>query len=60
MTNEPQAHPSLATAGRPVTLVDSRVVLDIVTEDPAWAERSAEAPTIAIVAIVEIWCLTEE
>ena len=43
MTNEPQAHPSLATAGRPVTLVDSSVVLDIVTEDPAWAEWSAEA-----------------
>ena len=29
--------------GRPVTLVDSSVVLDIVTEDPAWAEWSAEA-----------------
>jgi predicted nucleic acid-binding protein len=43
VTNEPQAHPSLATVGRPVTLVDSSVVLDIVTEDPAWAEWSAEA-----------------
>ena len=43
MTNEPQAHPSLGTAERPVTLVDSSVVLDIVTEDPAWAEWSAEA-----------------
>jgi predicted nucleic acid-binding protein len=43
VTNEPRAHPSLATAGRPVTLVDSSVVLDIVTEDPAWAEWSAEA-----------------
>ena len=43
MTNEPQAHPSLGTAERPVTLVDSSVVLDIVTEDPTWAEWSAEA-----------------
>jgi len=43
VANEPQAHPSLAAAGRPVTLVDSSVVLDIVTEDPAWAEWSAEA-----------------
>jgi predicted nucleic acid-binding protein len=43
VTSEPQAHPSLATAGRPVTLVDSSVVLDIVTEDPAWAEWSAAA-----------------
>jgi predicted nucleic acid-binding protein len=43
VTTEQQAHPSLSTAGRPVTLVDSSVVLDIVTEDPAWAEWSAEA-----------------
>jgi predicted nucleic acid-binding protein len=43
VTNEPQAHPSLGTAERPVTLVDSSVVLDIVTEDPTWAEWSAEA-----------------
>ncbi|MGA9835544.1 MAG: PIN domain-containing protein, partial [Trebonia sp.] len=43
MTNEPHAHPSLAPAERPVTLVDSSVVLDIVTDDPAWAEWSAEA-----------------
>jgi hypothetical protein len=43
VANEPQACPSLATAGRPVTLVDSSVVLDIVTEDPAWVEWSAEA-----------------
>jgi len=30
-------------AGRPVTLVDSSVILDIVTDDPAWAEWSAGA-----------------
>ena len=42
MTSEPQARPSLA-AGQLVTLVDSSVILDIVTEDPAWAEWSADA-----------------
>jgi predicted nucleic acid-binding protein len=28
---------------RPVTLADSSVILDIVTEDPAWSEWSADA-----------------
>ena len=36
---------TLAPAERPVTLVDSSVVLDIVTDDPAWAEWSAERPS---------------
>lgn len=31
------------TSDRPVTLVDSSVILDIVTEDPGWAEWSAGA-----------------
>jgi predicted nucleic acid-binding protein len=30
-------------AGHPVTLVDSSVILDIVTEDPAWGEWSEDA-----------------
>ncbi|HEX4661347.1 MAG TPA: type II toxin-antitoxin system VapC family toxin [Streptosporangiaceae bacterium] len=42
MANEPRAR-LLAAAERPVTLVDSSVMLDIVTEDPAWAEWSADA-----------------
>jgi predicted nucleic acid-binding protein len=37
--NEPPARPSPET-GRPVTLVDSSVILDIVTDDPAWADWS--------------------
>ena len=41
MTNDP---PRLAVAARrPVTLVDSSVILDIVTEDPAWAEWAEDA-----------------
>jgi predicted nucleic acid-binding protein len=37
--------PALLTpaAGRPVTLVDSSVILDIVTDDPAWGRWSAGA-----------------
>jgi predicted nucleic acid-binding protein len=35
------------TAGRPVTLVDTSVILDIVTEDAAWAEWSGDALTHA-------------
>jgi hypothetical protein len=30
-------------ATRPVTFVDSHVILDIVTDDPGWAEWSADA-----------------
>ena len=33
--------------GGPVTLVDSSVILDIVTDDPAWAAWSADALTEA-------------
>ena len=41
MTNDP---PRLAVAAsQPVTLVDSSVILDIVTDDPAWAEWSEDA-----------------
>lgn len=32
-----------AAAGRPVTLVDSSVILDVVTDDPAWGRWSAGA-----------------
>ena len=32
-----------AAAGRPVTLVDSSVILDIVTDDPIWGRWSAGA-----------------
>jgi predicted nucleic acid-binding protein len=42
VANEPRRRLSLA-AGRPFTLVDSSVILDIVTEDPAWAGWSADA-----------------
>jgi predicted nucleic acid-binding protein len=38
--------PSFGTGG-PVTLVDSSVILDIVTDDPAWAAWSADALTEA-------------
>ena len=42
MASDPRAR--LSPAGeRPVTLVDSSVILDIVTEDPAWAEWSEGA-----------------
>ncbi len=42
MTNEPRRSGAIATAW-PVTLVDSSVVLDIVTSDPAWAAWSEDA-----------------
>jgi predicted nucleic acid-binding protein len=42
VANEPPARLTSA-ARRPVTLVDSSVILDIVTEDPAWSEWSADA-----------------
>ena len=42
MANEPPARLT-AISNRPVTLVDSSVILDIVTEDPAWSEWSADA-----------------
>lgn len=42
MANEPPARLT-PVARRPVTLVDSSVILDIVTEDPAWSEWSADA-----------------
>ncbi|HYZ57700.1 MAG TPA: type II toxin-antitoxin system VapC family toxin [Streptosporangiaceae bacterium] len=41
MANEPGVR--LPVAGRPATMVDSSVILDIVTEDPAWIEWSADA-----------------
>ena len=41
MANEPRARLApLAT--RPVTLVDSSIILDIVTDDPAWSQWSAD------------------
>ena len=42
MANEQHLQPVLA-AGRPVTLVDSSVMLDILTEDAGWAQWSADA-----------------
>ncbi len=42
MANEPPAHAALAV-DRPVTLVDSSVMLDILTEDSTWAEWSGAA-----------------
>lgn len=42
MANEPRGHLS-SIAGQPVTLVDSSVILDIVTNDPAWAAWSSDA-----------------
>ena len=33
----------ISGTGQPVTLVDSRVILDIATDDPAWAAWSADA-----------------
>ena len=41
MSDEPPRRP-VAAGRRPVTLVDSSVVLDIVTDDPAWADWSAD------------------
>ncbi|MGH3159246.1 MAG: type II toxin-antitoxin system VapC family toxin [Streptosporangiaceae bacterium] len=42
MANEPRVR-TLVPAERPVTLVDSSVILDIVTDDPAWADWSGDA-----------------
>lgn len=42
MATEPAGRLSRA-AMRPVTLVDSSVILDVVTEDPGWAGWSADA-----------------
>ena len=41
MSDEPPRRP-VAPGRRPVTLVDSSVVLDIVTDDPAWGDWSAD------------------
>ncbi len=42
MASDPHVYPALA-AERPVTLVDSSVMLDVLTEDPAWAQWSGDA-----------------
>ena len=42
MTDEPPRRPPVP-GGQRVTLVDSSVVLDIVTDDPAWGDWSADA-----------------
>ena len=42
MPSEPGSRLTLA-AKRPVTLVDSSVLLDILTEDPAWGQWSEGA-----------------
>jgi hypothetical protein len=42
VATEPRVHLSLA-AERPLALVDSSVILDIVTDDPVWAQWSADA-----------------
>jgi predicted nucleic acid-binding protein len=42
VTSEPAPRLSVAP-GPPLTLVDSSVILDIVTEDPAWADWSETA-----------------
>jgi predicted nucleic acid-binding protein len=42
VTDEPPHRP-LVAGGQRVTLVDSSVVLDIVTDDPAWGDWSADA-----------------
>jgi predicted nucleic acid-binding protein len=42
VTDEPP-YRTVTPAGRPITLVDSSVVLDIVTDDPAWGSWSADA-----------------
>jgi hypothetical protein len=41
VANEPRGRLPVA-AEQPVTLVDSSVILDVVTEDPAWAAWSAD------------------
>ena len=42
MANEPHLQ-AVVAAGRPVTLVDSSVLLDILTDDPVWSGWSGEA-----------------
>jgi predicted nucleic acid-binding protein len=42
VTDEPPRRPRVP-GGQRVTLVDSSVVLDIVTDDPAWGDWSADA-----------------
>ena len=42
MANEPYARTDV-TAGRAATLVDSSVLLDVLTEDAAWAQWSGDA-----------------
>ena len=42
MPTEPRARLAAVTS-RPITLVDSSVILDIVTDDPAWSQWSADA-----------------
>ena len=46
MTSESRGSGAIATP-RPVTLVDSSVVLDVVTSDPAWAAWSERALAMA-------------
>ena len=41
MSDEPPRRP-VVPGTRPVTLIDSSVVLDIVTDDPAWGDWSAD------------------
>ena len=41
MSDEPSRRP-VVPGTRPVTLIDSSVVLDIVTDDPDWADWSAD------------------
>lgn len=41
MASEPGIHPTPGV-DRPVTLVDSNVILDIITEDSAWAAAVAK------------------
>jgi predicted nucleic acid-binding protein len=42
VASEPPAR-AASVAGRPVTLVDSSVLLDILTDDPTWAQWSGDA-----------------
>lgn len=42
MASDPPARLTFAS-GRPVTLVDSSVILDVVTDDPAWEQWSEDA-----------------
>lgn len=45
MANEPHSR-AAGAVDRPATLVDSSVLLDILTEDPNWAEWSGTALTL--------------